>query len=95
LKYIAPGLAPDIIPRLSPHGESGLKSTEGVLNPQEGTVSLPAWGEWIEIPRAFDIFCMASSLPAWGEWIEIFIQTPSIRRTWSLPAWGEWIEMRL
>ena len=34
-------------------------------------MSLPAWGEWIEIhvKKATQKTCR--SLPAWGEWIEI------------------------
>ena len=38
---------------------------------EEDMRSLPAWGEWIEMPlRQLDLFS-DTSLPAWGEWIEI------------------------
>ena len=36
-------------------------------------MSLPAWGEWIEIFGAKGLTLMPWSLPAWGEWIEICI----------------------
>ena len=35
------------------------------------TMSLPAWGEWIEIGIVRDQRENLLSLPAWGEWIEI------------------------
>ncbi len=57
-------------------------------------VSLPAWGEWIEIQKSFRRTLHSWSLPAWGEWIEIvFHRDSSILSPESLPAWGEWIEM--
>ena len=34
-------------------------------------MSLPAWGEWIEITLACRDKSSKRSLPAWGEWIEI------------------------
>jgi len=34
-------------------------------------MSLPAWGEWIEIPSQPPQRPRLASLPAWGEWIEI------------------------
>ena len=47
-------------------------------------LSLPAWGEWIEIPR----ICRRGrlvwvSLPAWGEWIEIEHQGDN-RQLWQV-----------
>ena len=57
-------------------------------------MSLPAWGEWIEIKnrrRHCDVFW---SLPAWGEWIEIAGNYTHLSgEHLSLPAWGEWIEI--
>jgi len=38
-------------------------------------LSLPAWGEWIEIVGMTAIHMEKPSLPAWGEWIEMFIST--------------------
>jgi len=34
-------------------------------------LSLPAWGEWIEIKHFKKLLEDNGSLPAWGEWIEI------------------------
>ena len=35
-------------------------------------MSLPAWGEWIEITLQLPFRRLyETSLPAWGEWIEI------------------------
>jgi len=34
-------------------------------------MSLPAWGEWIEIVTTNVNVLDDKSLPAWGEWIEI------------------------
>mgnify|MGYP000988183448 CR=1 FL=1 len=37
-------------------------------------MSLPAWGEWIEMSAAGEYAAERPvSLPAWGEWIEIII----------------------
>jgi len=44
--------------RLSPHGESGLKLIEVITN-RQCTVSLPAWGEWIEMPWDM-VICIVS-----------------------------------
>ena len=33
--------------------------------------SLPAWGAWVEIDAACQVFRRAQSLPAWGAWVEI------------------------
>ena len=56
---------------LSPCGESGLKYADGRRPPAE-VLSLPVWGEWIEITRFPGlVFPAALSLPVWGEWIEI------------------------
>ena len=56
--------------RLSPCGESGLKCARQPWR-RVRDLSLPVWGEWIEIesrnPRPF----WSVSLPVWGEWIEI------------------------
>ena len=35
------------------------------------TLSLPVWGEWIEVLSGIQKRCCAWSLPVWGEWIEI------------------------
>ena len=40
-------------------------------------LSLPVWGEWIEISWEADAQAAAASLPVWGEWIEIAgLQSP-------------------
>jgi len=44
-------------------------------------MSLPAWGEWIEIRVAKPIREQTASLPAWGEWIEIPIPRTSFTIT--------------
>jgi len=53
-------------------------------------VSLPAWGEWIEInyirKNFFDSWV---SLPAWGEWIEIFSSNGESLHLRSLSPHGE------
>ena len=37
-------------------------------------MSLPAWGEWIEMCISdMLIITTTTSLPAWGEWIEIWL----------------------
>ena len=60
----------------------------------DGTVSLPAWGVWIEMQRACTEPCFhAASLPAWGVWIEIGWICSTRAAQKSLPAWGVWIEM--
>ena len=58
-------------------------------------LSLPAWGEWIEIaPWTGALLSVFRSLPAWGEWIEIEEYKKYFEGiTGSLPAWGEWIEI--
>ena len=35
-------------------------------------MSLPVWGEWIEMLPLYVPVCPGRSLPVWGEWIEIF-----------------------
>ena len=58
------------------------------------SLSLPAWGEWIEIHLVDSQPCSVhESLPAWGEWIEIRITSLAWVMSKSLPAWGEWIEI--
>jgi len=61
-----------------------------------GYPSLPAWGEWIEIPPERSGATGAhASLPAWGEWIEISdVFQRQLPVYVSLPAWGEWIEIK-
>ncbi len=61
-----------MVSSLSPHGESGFKSIWSYIIITV-CMSLPAWGEWIEIDVQFiaDTY-IGSSLPAWGEWIEIY-----------------------
>ena len=39
--------------------------------PVTGRLSLPAWGEWIEMVTVQPSSSTATSLPAWGEWIEM------------------------
>ena len=34
-------------------------------------MSLPVWGEWIEIQASRALMKASESLPVWGEWIEI------------------------
>ena len=55
---------------LSPHGESGLKWSR-LISFANGYMSLPAWGEWIEIYMSSRKGGHLLCLPAWGEWIEI------------------------
>ena len=57
--------------RLSPCGESGLKSLYN-LNPIVSVGSLPMRGEWIEILLSMGrVGNSMGSLPMRGEWIEI------------------------
>ena len=56
--------------RLSPLGESGLKSLHD-LREKSPYVSLPARGEWIEMCPLLVLIFISASLPARGEWIEI------------------------
>ena len=56
-------------------------------------MSLPAWGEWIEISATARKITPIPSLPAWGEWIEMKTGTIFCSFPTSLPAWGEWIEI--
>ena len=56
-------------------------------------MSLPVWGEWIEIFQSRAPLSQAVSLPVWGEWIEIGLVNTLINNRKSLPVWGEWIEM--
>ena len=59
-------------------------------------MSLPAWGEWIEILSVSIRYVFNKSLPAWGEWIEITVEAVTdIYTIESLPAWGEWIEISI
>ena len=59
-------------------------------------MSLPVWGEWIEISRARARPANpCASLPVWGEWIEISRFSWCSRISMSLPVWGEWIEMSI
>ena len=41
------------------------------------SLSLPVWGEWIEIFLRGGIAPAPKSLPVWGEWIEINIEQQS------------------
>ena len=57
-------------------------------------LSLPVWGEWIEMQPWQVERQLRLSLPVWGEWIEITCPGDlghTIFR--SLPVWGEWIEI--
>ena len=57
-------------------------------------LSLPVWGEWIEIATVWTDVFSHGSLPVWGEWIEIGAAWNDRRIiNASLPVWGEWIEM--
>ena len=57
-------------------------------------MSLPVWGEWIEIAIAILLEPGTWSLPVWGEWIEICLWSiVGHGGKLSLPVWGEWIEM--
>ena len=57
-------------------------------------MSLPMWGEWIEILNTVTNSLVYMSLPMWGEWIEIGKIPFRCRSEYlSLPMWGEWIEM--
>ena len=79
--------------RLSPCGESGLKSAP-CRRWKKSPTSLPVWGEWIEILMQTVNGLSALSLPVWGEWIEITDAVNEMKAVdASLPVWGEWIEM--
>jgi len=53
-------------------------------------MSLPAWGEWIEISICRPFFWpVYQSLPAWGEWIEIISSTMRSTKIPSLSPHGE------
>ena len=63
--------------RLSPCGESGLKSCP--YQDQRARVqSLPMRGEWIEIHREIASGLHPTSLPMRGEWIEISAGATSV-----------------
>ena len=65
LKFIFAVPALTMLLSLSPHGESGLKSIDltGIVgNP----LSLPAWGEWIEIIQECHIFLTCPVSPRMG-----------------------------
>jgi len=57
-------------------------------------MSLPAWGEWIEIICINASLCISKCLSPHGESglksVYAETQIPPLR---SLPAWGEWIEI--
>jgi len=52
-------------------------------------MSLPAWGEWIEMPLRNPVTSINRSLPAWGEWIEIVKQYDIQQIIASLSPHGE------
>ena len=56
-------------------------------------LSLPVWGEWIEIEHPGGCYILGASLPVWGEWIEMSIPSGGDSPRASLPVWGEWIEI--
>ena len=62
----------------SPQGERGLKSTADFSTNTPGTVSLPARGARIEIPRNQNTCFRCVSLPARGARIEIKLPSLSI-----------------
>ena len=51
-------------------------------------MSLPVWGEWIEIESGSGISSDETSLPVWGEWIEISIITAATVFSWVSPRVG-------
>ena len=52
-------------------------------------MSLPAWGEWIEISLLVSGYGRILSLPAWGEWIEIVLSLCLVDLALSLSPHGE------
>ena len=77
----------------SPHGERGLKFTTPytrfVLS-----VSLPAWGAWIEMPRAPRPPDRKPCRSPHGErGLKSSKKVPLDETSASLPAWGAWIEI--
>ena len=47
-------------------------------NKDNKSLSLPAWGVWIEIGFLYRDRWIITSLPAWGVWIEIVIYMSKI-----------------
>ena len=59
-----------------------------------GFLSLPAWGEWIEILIELRLFSNAFRLSPHGEsGLKSWYFRQDRLHTSSLPAWGEWIEI--
>ena len=78
---------------LSPHGESGLKSSVWGDSP-DSEMSLPAWGEWIEIVYQDRKRKRKSRLSPHGEsGLKYHGLAAAGHDHQSLPAWGEWIEI--
>ncbi len=59
--------------RLSPHGESGLKSQEQV-RPGRGKGLSPHGESGLKSEDREKHLDIVESLPAWGEWIEIVLE---------------------
>ncbi len=80
------------MPRRSPHGECGLKYLEGWFLSCP-TLSLPAWGVWIEIVLSLSLRLLTRRRSPHGEcglkWPKCLRHPSNISR----PAWGVWIEM--
>jgi len=53
------------------------------------TMSLPAWGEWIEMRKMLYRCTSSKSLPAWGEWIEIALPSMVAKPICGLSPHGE------
>jgi len=58
-------------------------------------MSLPAWGEWIEIVTAkIKKITGDTSLSPHGEsGLKLWVPADQVEANESLPAWGEWIEI--
>ena len=52
-------------------------------------MSLPVWGEWIEIIIVAVDSRVTKSLPVWGEWIEIVICPLTAGKSFCLSPCGE------
>jgi len=67
-----------------------------MISPMDLNMSLPAWGEWIEISLAVSPTTLNERLSPHGEsGLKLLHLRSLICPLPSLPAWGEWIEIRV
>ena len=80
---------------LSPRGESGLKYIS-LSTHRQSILSLPAWGEWIEINfHCYNLHCYNRLSPRGESGLKSVCNATAVCLIPSLPAWGEWIEISL